>query len=67
MEKMPLIWIKTGHELFESRMVETGLETKQFVEIRKGLSPGDILVSSGAYLINSEFIIKKGSSAQHKH
>jgi membrane fusion protein, copper/silver efflux system len=65
--KMPMVWVKIGPELFESRMVKIGMETKQQVEILEGLKVGDILVTSGAYLVNSEFVLKKGATAQHRH
>lgn len=65
--KMPMVWVKTGPELFESRMVRLGMQTKQQAEILEGLNIGDTLVTSGTYLLNSEFVLKKGSAAQHQH
>lgn len=67
MEKMKVAWVKTGKHSFEQRMVETGIENKWEVEILSGLSDGDSVVSSGAYLINSEYIIKKGAGMRHEH
>ena len=43
-------------------MVQTGLETDDRIEIVSGLKPGDMVVTSGAYLLNSEYKFKKGSS-----
>ena len=54
------VWTQTGKNTFRSRMVETGMETGERIEIRSGLNKGDIIVISGAYLINSEYIFKKG-------
>jgi membrane fusion protein, copper/silver efflux system len=65
--KMPMVWVQIGPELFESRMVKTGIETKKDVEIIEGLKEGDLILISGAYLVNSEFILKKGATAQHQH
>jgi Cu(I)/Ag(I) efflux system membrane fusion protein len=55
------VWVRTGKNNFESRMVETGLEADELIEIKSGLEEGDIVVISGAYLLNSEYIFKKGA------
>lgn len=56
------VWIRTGEHSFKSKMVEVGLETDDRIEIKSGLSAGDVVVISGAYLLNSEFIFKKGAN-----
>ncbi len=56
------VWVRTNHNSFVSRMVQTGLETDDRIEILSGLKPGDMVVISGAYLLNSEYKFKKGSS-----
>lgn len=56
------VWLRTNHNTFISRMVQTGLETDDRIEITFGLKPGDMVVTSGAYLLNSEYKFKKGSS-----
>jgi Cu(I)/Ag(I) efflux system membrane fusion protein len=43
-------------------MVQTGLESNDRVEIKSGISNGDIIVTRGAYLLQSEFIFKKGAN-----
>jgi Cu(I)/Ag(I) efflux system membrane fusion protein len=43
-------------------MVQTGLETDDRIEITSGLNEGDIIVISGAYLLQSEYIFKKGAN-----
>jgi Cu(I)/Ag(I) efflux system membrane fusion protein len=55
------VWVETGNNTFKSRMVETGLETEDVIEIKSGLRPGDIVVTGGVYLLNSEYIFKNGS------
>jgi Cu(I)/Ag(I) efflux system membrane fusion protein len=60
--KAALVWIQTGENTYKSRMVETGMETGERIEIKSGLKAGDIIVMSGAYLINSEYIFKKGAN-----
>jgi len=56
------VWVQTGNRTFKSRMVEIGLEEEDRVQIKSGLESGDIVVISGAYLLNSEFIFKKGAN-----
>ncbi len=63
------VWIKTGENVFKVKMVEVGLESDDRIEIRSGLTAGDIVVITGAYLLNSEYIFKKGTNpmAGHSH
>jgi Cu(I)/Ag(I) efflux system membrane fusion protein len=56
------VWVQSGNNTFVSRMVDTGMETGDRIEIRSGLMPGDIVVINGAYLINSEYIFKQGAN-----
>ncbi len=56
-----LVWTETGTNIFKYKMVEPGLENNGRIEIKSGLAPGDRVVVSGAWLINSEYIFKKGS------
>jgi Cu(I)/Ag(I) efflux system membrane fusion protein len=59
--KMSAIWVETAQNTFSSRMVETGQEGDGFIEIRSGLQPGDAVVTSGAYLLQSEYIFRNGA------
>lgn len=43
-------------------MVETGTEDDNNIEIISGLQSGDLVVVSGAYLLNSEYIFKRGAN-----
>lgn len=56
------VWLQTGSRTFKSRMIKIGMEDGDRVEVKSGLQPGDIVVISGAYLLNSEFIFKKGAN-----
>ena len=56
------VWIQTGKNTYQSRMVETGMEAGERIEIRSGLKAGDIVVVTGAYLLNSEYIFKNGAN-----
>lgn len=61
------VWVKTGQHSFTSKMVETGLEVNDQIEIRSGLQKGDIVVISGAYLLYSEYVFKKGVNPMEGH
>ncbi len=56
------VWIKTGNHTFSSKMVEVGAESNDRIEIKSGLQQNDVVVITGAYLLNSEFIFKKGTN-----
>ena len=60
-EKSVTVWLQITPGVFTPRKVETGIETGNRIEIKSGLMPGDIIVVSGAYLVNSEFILTHGS------
>ena len=63
------VWIETAKRKFEPRKVTTDMENFESVEITGGLEPGDKVVISGAYLLYSEYILKKGADpmATHQH
>ena len=54
-------WIKTGDGMYENRMIELGIQNKKEVEVIGGLREGELIVTSGAYLLNSALILKKGA------
>lgn len=59
---MSTIWVQTAQNTFSSRMVQTGQEGDGFVEIKSGMQPGDVVVMSGAYLLQSEYIFRNGAN-----
>ena len=54
------VWIRNENGSFSGRIVTTGIQSEDSVLIVKGLDNTDFVVTSGAYLLNSEFILKKG-------
>ena len=50
--------ISSGEGRFESRMVRAGIESGEWVEIIEGVEPGEKLVVSGQFLIDSEASLK---------
>jgi len=63
------VYVETGTNTFQPRMVKTGLEDFEQVEITEGLKEGDRIAVTGAYLLYSEIILKKGTDpmAGHSH
>lgn len=56
------VWVQISSHKFKYKIVEIGLESNDRVEIKSGLKDGDVVVISGAYLLNSEYIFKIGSN-----
>ncbi|WP_341835964.1 efflux RND transporter periplasmic adaptor subunit [Chitinophaga pollutisoli] len=54
------IWIEKPKNTFTPRKVRTGLENNRSVEITEGLAEGEKVVVTGAYLLYSEFVLKRG-------
>lgn len=61
------VWIKTAKNTFKVKMIEIGEEMENRIEIKQGLSPGDLVVVTGAYLLNSEYVFKKGANPMTGH
>ena len=61
------VWIRTEKNTFKSVMVQTGLESDDRIEIKSGLKPGDVIVLTGAYLLHSEYVFKKGADPMSGH
>ncbi|MFB3777495.1 MAG: efflux RND transporter periplasmic adaptor subunit [Bryobacteraceae bacterium] len=66
------VFVSRGDGYFEPRRVETGSLAEDKVEILSGLSPGERIVTSGTFLIDSESQIKAaargmGQHDQHNH
>jgi Cu(I)/Ag(I) efflux system membrane fusion protein len=66
-ENMNMVWVEVGKNTFKNVMVETGLENDGRIEIVSGLKQGDVVVTSGAYLINSEYIFRNGANPMAGH
>ncbi|MBS1527479.1 MAG: efflux RND transporter periplasmic adaptor subunit [Bacteroidetes bacterium] len=58
--KGSMVWIKNADGSFSSRMVKLGSGNSNYVSIVSGLEYGEVVVSKGAYLLNSEAIFKNG-------
>ncbi len=49
-----VVWVQKSPGLFEPRVVNVGEQTDESVQILEGINEGDVVVSSGGYLIDSE-------------
>ena len=56
------VWVQTKPGIYEVRMIQTGINDGNAVEITSGLHTGDVVVTVGAYLINSEYIFEHGAN-----
>lgn len=63
--KLKFAWVKTGNNMYERRMVETGIENVKEVEVLSGISEGELVVILGGYLLNSELILRQGGLKGH--
>jgi Cu(I)/Ag(I) efflux system membrane fusion protein len=61
------VWLKNASGAFESRMVTMGKTNRDFTEITEGLQAGEVVVVSGAYLLHSELVFKKGANPMAGH
>jgi Cu(I)/Ag(I) efflux system membrane fusion protein len=66
-EKGSHVYLLSGKNTFVPRLVKTGDENADEVEITEGIMEGDSIAASGAYLIYSEFVLKKGGDPMSGH
>jgi Cu(I)/Ag(I) efflux system membrane fusion protein len=59
--KMTTVWLKSPDGMYEPRTIEVAMQNKNEVEVKSGLKAGDVVVTNGAYLLNSANILKKGA------
>jgi len=56
------VWVKNADGSFLPKMIKAGSGNQNYVPVLSGLSAGDIVVTNGAYLLNSEAIFKNGNN-----
>jgi Cu(I)/Ag(I) efflux system membrane fusion protein len=61
------VYVNTENNSFQPRMVKTGAEDFEQVEITEGLEDGEQIAVSGAYLLYSELVLKKGGNPMVGH
>jgi len=55
------VWVKNADGSFSPKMIKPGSGNSNYVQVISGLDRGDIVVTNGAYLLNSEAIFKNGN------
>lgn len=58
---MTTAWVKIAEGVYESRIIKLGVQNKKEVEVLNGLQEGELIVTSGAFLLNSALVLKKGA------
>jgi Cu(I)/Ag(I) efflux system membrane fusion protein len=63
------VYVQRGRNTFRAQRVKTGLEDFQKIEITEGIHKDDTVAITGAYLLYSEMVLKKGIDpmASHQH
>lgn len=56
------VWVTAGGSTFVPKLVVTGVENANQIEIVEGLDNNDTVVTTGAYLLYSEYLLKKGGN-----
>jgi membrane fusion protein, copper/silver efflux system len=56
-----MVFVDRGNGYFEPRMVETGWRSGDDVEVTKGLMPGERIVISGTFFLDSESRMRRGT------
>lgn len=56
-----LVWVKNTDGSFSPRMVKLGNGNDNYVRVLDGVSLGEVVVTAGVYLLNSEAIFRNGS------
>jgi len=55
------VWVKNSDGSFSPKMIQPGSGNPNYVQVLSGLHAGDVVVTNGAYLLNSEAIFKNGN------
>jgi Cu(I)/Ag(I) efflux system membrane fusion protein len=54
------VWIRNADGSFSMRVIKAGTGNAAYVPVLSGVNVGEIVVTNGAYLLNSEYIFKNG-------
>lgn len=57
---MSKVWLRNTDGSFSPKYIQTASGNSSFVPVISGLTAGDVVVSGGSYLLNSEDIFKNG-------
>jgi Cu(I)/Ag(I) efflux system membrane fusion protein len=60
-----VVWVQKEPTVFEPRAVTFGARTADYTQILSGIEEGDVVVSSGGYLLDSESQLETTTRHQH--
>jgi hypothetical protein len=63
----PVVFVAQSAHLFEPRKIETGLRANSFAEVKRGLSPGERVVTSATFLLDSESRLRALVQSADRH
>src|SRR6185503_3047249 len=55
------VWVRNADGSFSSKLIMIGSGNQTYLPVISGLNAGDVVVSNGAYLLNSEAMFKNGA------
>jgi membrane fusion protein, copper/silver efflux system len=67
---LQIVWIQKDADVFQPRVVTLGERSGDYVQILSGINEGDIMATSGGYLIDSESQLEtatKSASTENNH
>jgi membrane fusion protein, copper/silver efflux system len=59
-----VVWVRNENGTFTGRKITVGLQSENTVQVLSGLKESESVVISGAYLLNSELILRKGTISE---
>ncbi len=63
----PVVFVQTGGESFVRRVVEVGIRDAEYVEVVRGVQPGERVVSRGAHHVRLQSIAPAAVGHGHAH
>ena len=59
-----VVWVRNEDGTFTGRKIKVGMQSDNTVQVLSGLKESETVVTSGAYLLNSELILRKGTISE---
>jgi len=66
-EQSTHLWVKTKEGIFEPREVHVGEVFGKNAQVLHGIKEGEEVLVSGAYLLQSEYVFRKGNNVMSSH
>ena len=64
--KRKIVWIQKDSNSYMAIEIQTGIEGKEFTEVKSGLNEGDVVVMSGNFLLDAQSQLS-GNNVIHNH